>query len=228
VAASKLIEGPVGAAVEPRQRSDWTAVDHRYQAFSINLPGFGESDYAIQRHAAGGRKDILSFGTASGPGSWLAIEVYRPGEEVSRFGDPASEVAAATIAFGGPYRLTPTKPIAGKFGPMPIFEFTARTGGRSRSCLGFAHAFGDPSLQIAGWHCTGDVEVVDRSILACAIEGLSLLAAASEPKVQELFARAESKRTFCKSKVPPRGASLRRNDWIEAPRDPKLRRGVAR
>ena len=87
---------------------------------------------------------------------------------------------------------------------------------RPRNCLGFARAFGDPRLQIAGWYCKGDAEVVDRRTLACAIEGLSLIAAASEPKVQQLFASAEQKRVFCAPRTAPRGATtLRRHDWIE-------------
>ena len=90
-----------------------------------------------------------------------------------------------------------------------MFEFTARADGSARNCLGFARAFNDPRLQIAGWYCKDDVEVVDRRTLACAIEGLSLLAAASEPKVQELFANAEQKRMFCAPRTPLRGATPR-------------------
>jgi hypothetical protein len=111
---------------------------------------------------------------------------------------------------------------------MPVFEFIAHTGDRRRNCLGFARAFGDPHLQIAGWYCKADVEVVDRHTLACAIDGLSLLAAASDPRVQEFFARAERRRTFCKPRTTPRAATLRRNDWIEARRGPKLRRSAVR
>jgi hypothetical protein len=230
VVMAKLFETPVGAAIEPLQRSDWTTIERPYRSFSLSVPGFGdpEPDYAIRRHPAGGRRDVLSFGAATEPRPFLSVEVYRPGTELVRFGDAASEVAAVTIEVGGPYRLAAADPIDGKFGRMPVFEFIAHTGDRRRNCLGFARAFGDPHLQIAGWYCKADVEVVDRHTLACAIDGLSLLAAASDPRVQEFFARAERRRTFCKPRTTPRAATLRRNDWIEARRGPKLRRSAVR
>ena len=38
-----------------------------------------------------------------------------------------------------------------------------RRDGRERRCLGFARAFDDPSMQIAGWYCSARSEVVDRA-----------------------------------------------------------------
>jgi hypothetical protein len=73
--------------------------------------------------------------------------------------------------------------------------------------------------------------VVDRSALACAFERLTLLMSASEPKVTEFFARAELNRKFCGQKpvgrTPAVNTSIKRNDWIEAPKVPKLRGRVA-
>ena len=228
VALARMIEAPVVAAVDPRPRSDWSSVERPYRAFTLSAPGFSdpEPDYAIHRHSAGGRKDIMMLGTGDGARSRLMIEIYRPGKELARFGDPAGEVSARTAEIGSAEGLTAAAPIDGKFGAMPVFDFTATVDGRARACLGFARAFRDPHLQIAGWYCRGAVEVVDRSTLGCAIEGLSLLAAASEPKVQDLFARAEQRRTFCATRPAKRGPTLRRHDWIDG-QQPKLRRSVA-
>ena len=225
VALAKILEAPVVAAVDPRPRSDWSSVERPYRAFTLSVPGFSdpEPDYVIRRHTAGGRKDIMTLGAADGARSRLMIEIYRPGKELVSFGDPAGEVATRATELGGVQRLTAAEPIDGKFGTVPVFDFTATADGRSRNCLGFARAFRDPHLQIAGWYCKGTVEVVDRSTLDCAIEGLSLLAAASEPKVQDLFARAEQRRKFCSTKPAKRGPTLRRNDWIDARQQPKLR-----
>lgn len=230
VALAKMIEAPVVAAIDPKPRSDWSTIDRPYRAFTLTVPGFAdpEPDYTIRRHTAGGRKDILTLGASEGERSRLMIEIYRPGKEQDRFGDTAGEVAARTAALGGAQRLTAAEPMDGKFGTVPVFEFTAAAEGGARNCLGFARAFQDPHLQIAGWYCKGAVEVVDRTTLGCAIEGLSLLAAASEPKVQELFARAEQRRRFCDSKPAKRGPTLRRNDWIDARAEPKLRRGAVK
>jgi hypothetical protein len=218
----------VRAAIEPSPRIDWTTIERPYRAFALNTPQFPETDYAIRRHSAGGRKDILTVPAEDGAGPpRLMVEIYRPGREYDQFGSDAREAAARTAALGGPYGVSPAEPIASKFGRVNVFEFTARSDGNARNCLAFARAFNDPRLQITGWYCKNDVEVVDRRTLACAIEGLSLLAAASEPKVQQLFANAEQKRVFCAPRTPLRGATMRRHDWIEGPNRPKLRRSVA-
>ena len=198
----------VRAAIEPSPRVDWTTIERPYRAFALNTPQFPETDYAIRRHSAGGRKDILTVTAEDGVGPLrLMIEIYRPGRENDQFGSAASEAAARTAELGGPYGVSPAEAIASKFGRVNVFEFTARTEGNARNCLAFARAFSDPRLQITGWYCKNDVEVVDRRTLACAIEGLSLLAAASDPKVQQLFANAEQKRVFCAPRTPLRGAT---------------------
>ena len=43
---------------------------------------------------------------------------------------------------------------------------------------------------------------VERTTLACALDRLTLLAAASEPKIGALFAQAERNRHFCGDKDP--------------------------
>jgi hypothetical protein len=65
--------------------------------------------------------------------------------------------------------------------------------------------------------------MVDRGMLACALDRLSLLSAGSEPKLGALFARAELKRTYCGQNSVFVAATRKRNDWIEAARDPRLR-----
>ena len=219
--------GDVNAAIKPAPPSDWIAVERPYRAFALISPNLPEPDYAIRRHSAGGRKDILTASAEDGGTPRLMVEIYHPGHETEHFGTSATEAAARTAELGGPYELSPTNAIVSKFGRISVFEFTAKSDGIARNCLAFAHAFSDPRLQIAGWYCKSDTEVVDRRTLAYALEGLSLLAAASDPKAQQLFAAAEQKRTFCAPRTALRGATLRRHDWIEGPNRPKLRRSVA-
>jgi hypothetical protein len=218
----------VRAAIDPAPRVDWTTIERPYRAFALNTPQFPDTDYTIRRHSAGGRKDILTIPAEDGAGPpRMVVEIYRAGREIDQFGSAASEAVARTAELGGPYSVSPADAIASKFGRVNVFEFTARANGHARNCLAFTRAFNDPKLQIAGWYCKNDVEVIDRRTLACAIEGLSLLAAASDTKVQQLFASAEQKRVFCAPRTPLRGATMRRHDWIEGPNRPKLRRSVA-
>jgi hypothetical protein len=125
------------------------------------------------------------------------IEIYRPGEEIGDFGDAASEVAIRTAALGGPYPLLQAPEIESKFGTFNTFDFVASPDGAPRQCLGFVRAFEQPRLAITGWHCRAALEIIDRSVIACALERLALVMAASEPKVTELFARAERQRRSC-------------------------------
>jgi hypothetical protein len=105
VVAVKFFGKPaVEAAVEPA-RSVWTNVERPYRAFALAVPEFAnpEPDYAIRRHPAGGRKDVMTWGDAAGTGSRLMLEIYRPGQELRRFGDAVSEITARTAELGGPY-----------------------------------------------------------------------------------------------------------------------------
>src|SRR5947208_14038543 len=92
VAAQFFETQDVSAAVEPGQRSDWTIMERSYRSFSLVVPNYPDADYAVRRHAAGGRKDIMTAGAEDDAGSRLMLEVYRPGREWRRFGDAASEV----------------------------------------------------------------------------------------------------------------------------------------
>jgi hypothetical protein len=134
-------------------------------------------------------------------------------------------VAARAAALGGPSALKDGPTLESKFGRIDTFDFTARSGGHARQCMGFVRAFEEPRLQIAGWYCRGGVEVMDRAVLGCALERLSLMMAASEPKVTELFAAAERRRKLCTQKAgaTQRTANVRRLDWIDASKEPKLR-----
>jgi len=122
------------------------------------------------------------------------IEIYRPGEEIGDFGDAASEVAIRTAALGGPYPLCRRLRSRASSGPSTPSILLPIPTARRVSASASMRAFGEPRLAITGWHCRAALEIVDRSVIACALERLSLVMAASEPKVTELFARAEPQR----------------------------------
>src|SRR4029077_7064736 len=101
------------------------------------------------------------------------------------------------------------RPIAPKFGavgaeasparaPAGVAQaFPARAPSGVRTCLRFSRGFEGPRVELTGWFCNGGPELVDRGMLACALDRLSLLAAGGEPKLATPFARAEIKRSFC-------------------------------
>jgi hypothetical protein len=222
---AKMLGGPeVEAAYEPALRSAWSEIERPHPAFALIIPEFADASYSIHRHrTGGGRKDVMVWGEPDNPGSRLMVEIYRPGKELKHFGDPMGEIASRAAELGKTTRFASAEAIDTKFGNVALVDFFARRDDRTRHCVGFARAFDEPMLQIAGWYCKGSDEIIDHATIACALDRLSVIAAGSDPKMSALFANAELSRKFCRQKPALRGSSLKRNDWIEASRSPKLR-----
>jgi hypothetical protein len=229
--AAELVGAPGGAAVAtPASRPDWIEVDRPHPAFATSIAGLADADlrYAIRRHIRGqGRKDVMAWGELGGGQAAALVEIYRPGTEASAPADAVGDVAS----------IWPTRDLAdgfkvagaidSKFGPVSLVDFAAQAAGGLRRCLGFAHAFTQHPLRLSGWYCNAGPEIVDRAVVACALDRLTLLAAGSDPKLGELFARAELKRTFCGQGGPIIAATPRLGDWIETNRAPRLRGRLA-
>lgn len=193
--ATEAFRAPVVAAVEPMMaRETWIVVPKPHPAFEMTLAGGQEEPhYAIARHAGGGRKDTIVFGEPGRSLRSMAVEIYRPGDELARFSDPVSEIASHTRGLGMAGGVKPTLPIETKFGMLTAVDFLASTGGH---CIGFARAFEAPRLQISGFACSMD-SLVSREGIACTLDRLTLISAGNDSQVAALFARAELNRTFC-------------------------------
>lgn len=203
IAAAQFFQSPpVKEPITPIDQSDWIDIERPFPAFALAIPEAGDQParYAIRRHAeGGGRKDILSLGNADAPTPFLQVEIYRPGGELAD-ADPAAMLADSASAMGPVGMVLEDEPLASKFGPLTLVSFTTSTGA-DRQCLGFLRRFTDPRLQVSGWFCQSG-GLVPRSMLACALDRLTLLAAGSEPKVGALFAQAELNRSFCGQREP--------------------------
>jgi hypothetical protein len=202
--------------------TEWVAVNKPFPAFALAMPEFDASRYTIWRHVGGGgRKDVLTFGDLGSSGATAVIELYRAGGE-PEVGDNTDITASI-----GQLRLS-TRPalsntIDTKFGEVAVESFTDSAPSGARQCLRFSRSFEEPRFEFSGWFCNAGEELIDRRVIACAIDRLSLVAAGSEPRLGALFARAELKRTFCGQQSVFLAATPKRNDWIEAARDPRLR-----
>jgi len=202
--------------------SDWVEVAKPFPAFAVSMGKFeGAPRYASFRHLnGGGRRDIFTFGDLEHPSANAVVELYRAGAEP----EVAEDDITASI---GDLRLSgrPTLPemIDTKFGPVRVESFTDQAPGGPRGCLKFLRSFEDPRFELSGWFCNAGEEIVDRGMIACAIDHLTLMSARSEPKLAALFARAELKRTFCGQAGVLFAATPKLVDWIEAARDPRLR-----
>jgi hypothetical protein len=210
VAAVSTVEVPL------RSRDAWSATIRPQPAFAAPVADFANQSesYEIRRHPEGGRKDILRWSSALAGAPLSQIELYRPGAELTAFGPVASEIAAR-VAEGRTEAIQAAGVIESKFGPVALVGFPSQASGRT--CIGFAHNFETPRLQISGWSCQGDSPQMQRQAVACALERLTMLSAGNDPKLAELFSRAELRRGRCGQSAPVL------SDWVTATHEPTLR-----
>ncbi len=107
--------------------------------------------------------------------------------------------------------------IDSKFGHVTLLRLTGGADG-ARSCLGFIKRVDEPGLQISGWSCQGETLPARRAAVSCMLNRLVLLTAGNDPKLAELFARAELRRGSCASATSAVSA-----DWVTTAQNPLLR-----
>jgi hypothetical protein len=214
--ANPFADGAVEAAMQPAAHPAWSLAPRSHPAFAvsqIDLPNSTET-YEILRNPAGGRKDVLRWAAADGP-AVAELEIYRPGGELAWSGPPAADIAAR-IDPDGTREIESAGVIDSKFGPLTLLRLPGRQG---RGCLGFVKSIDEPSLRLSGWTCQGDTQPAQRAAIGCMVSRLVLLSAGNDPKLAELFARAELRREPCSaSAAPPLSA-----DWVGGHQNPRLR-----
>ena len=202
---------------DPTAKAGWSLALRSYPAFAVsqfNLPEKTET-YEIFRHPEGGRKDVIRW-SAQGDRPVAELEIYRPGGEIAQSGPAFADIAARMDPDG-----TGDPEAAGivdsKFGPVTLLRRPGDAG--ARSCLGFIKRLDQPSLRISGWSCQGDGLPARRAAVGCMLSRLILLTAGNDPKLAELFARAELRRASCAASAPSAGQA----DWVTAAENPLLR-----
>jgi hypothetical protein len=203
----------------PLRESAWRQIERPIPAFAAPAPDLSDKTAAYEslRHAEGGRKDVLKWSDAGIALPWASIEIYRPGAEWTGFGPAALEIASRT-ALWNVRDVQAAGVINTKFGPVSLVAFSAQASGKPLSCTGFVRSVETPQVQIGGWTCQGDAQPGGRQAVACLLNRLTLLAAGSDPKLAELFARAELKRQVDCGSVAAASES-----WFNTMDQPQLR-----
>jgi hypothetical protein len=213
---------PDVVAIEPSAKAGWSIGSRAYPAFAVSqldLPSKTET-YEVFRHPEGGRKDVFRWSAQNGnqPEKPVAeLEIYRPGAEFDQSRPASAEMAARMDPDGG-RELEAAGIIDSKFGAVTLLRLSGYTG-RARSCLGFVTHRDQPHLQISGWSCQGETWPARRAAVSCMLSRLELLAARNDPKLVELFARAELKRGSCAASATPAASA----DWVTGAQNPRLR-----
>jgi hypothetical protein len=219
-------ELPVAATAEPAPKEGWSLALRSHPAFAVSSLDLSEKTetYEIFRHPEGGRKDVLHW-TAQSEKPVAELAIYRPGGEFNPSEATGAEIAARMDPKGS-RGLEAAGVIDSKFGKVALLRLSdnadgAREGNKegNKSCLGFIKQLSDPTLQISGWSCQGDGLPARRAAIGCMLNRLTLLTAGNEPKLAELFARAELKRGNCAAATP----SATSVDWVTGTENPRLR-----
>ena len=206
-----------GGMAEPPVKADWSTASRSSPAFAVNPldPSIKTEAYTIFRHPEGGRKDIFRW-TDKAEKPVAELEIYRLGGEFDP-SIPAAADLAARMAGDAP-ELEPAGLVDSKFGMVTLLR-RADDSEAAPSCLGFIRRFEAPDLQISGWSCQGSLPA-QRAAIACTLNRLILLTSGNEPKLAEMFARAELRRGSCGAA----GATTISADWMTAAQNPVLRR----
>jgi hypothetical protein len=211
-------ELPAGEAVEPSAKTGWSRASRSHPAFAVSQFDSSEKTetYEILRHPEGGRKDVFRW-ASQGQKPVAELEIYRPGGELSQSG-PASAEIAGRMDPGRGSDLEAAGVVDSKFGTVMLLRRAGDADG-APPCLGFLKRIDDPDLRISGWSCQGDTVPARRVAIGCILSRLVLLTAGNEPKLAELFARAELRRGGCAAAA----ASSASADWVTAAENPRLR-----
>jgi hypothetical protein len=192
----------------------FTLASRSRPAFTVSAldPPEESETYEIFRHPEGGRKDMLHWGS---PGEMpvAELEIYRPGGQFDASVSPSADLAGRM----GPDDLRELEAagvVISKFGTIALFRQPGRFDA-AKSCLGFARRLDDPRLQISGWSCQGTSLAARRAAIGCMLDRLTLLRSGNDPRLAELFARAELKRSGCRTTLS--------GDWITGTENPRLR-----
>jgi hypothetical protein len=214
-------ELPAGEAAEASAKAGWSVATRSHPAFAVSQFDLAEKTetYEILRHPQGGRKDILRWvvpNEKQGQKPVAGLEIYRPGGE-SRESGPVADIAARMDP-DGLRELEAAGIIDSKFGAVTLLRVAGQPG-NARSCLGFIKRLDEPNVQISGWTCQGDSLPARRTAIGCLLSRLILLTAGNDPKLAELFARAELKRGSCTASA----TSAAPADWVTGAENPRLR-----
>jgi hypothetical protein len=213
---------PVSEAAEPAIKAGWSVAARSHPAFAVSqfdLPEKTET-YEIFRHPEGGRKDIIRWTVRDGKqgdGPVAELEIYRPGGEIGQTGPAVAEMAKR-MEPDGDRELEAAGVIDSKFGAVTLLRRAGEADG-TRSCLGFIKRLDEPNLRISGWSCQGDALPARRAAIGCMLSRLILLTAGNEPKLAELFARAELKRGSCAASATTAAST----DWVTGSENLPLR-----
>jgi hypothetical protein len=211
---------PDATAMQPAAAS-WSVASRSAPAFAMSQIDSRDKTmtYNTSRHPEGGRKDVFQWADADGKPA-AELEIYRPGGEAI---GPAVTEIAGRLDPSGVRELEAAGIIDSKFGRVTLLRPARQEG--SPVCLGFLRQLEQPNVRISGWTCQNTQDTkgaslpAQRAAISCMLNRLTLLTAGNDPRVAELFAHADLRRTDCSASSSPALSA----DWVMGSENPRLR-----
>jgi len=209
---------PDATADIPGVEADWSFASHTSRTFAVSHTDsiYKTEAYEIFRHPEGGRRDRFRW-TGRDQKLVAELEIYRAGGGSSPISSVIAEIAGRMDP-DGTRKLEAAGVIDSKFGPVRLLRLNGQAD-RADACLAFLKPFDELHLRISGWSCRGDDWPARRAATGCLLNRLTLLAAGTDRKMAELFARAELKRADCGASDAPMLSA----DWVTGVENPRLR-----
>jgi hypothetical protein len=219
IVADLFVVAPAGTEIARPSLRGWTPASRPHPAFAVSHLDLLKktASYDILRHPQGGRKDILHWSAGADEPPVAEIVIYRPGNELGAFAAADADLGPR-MGLAGQGDVQTAGVIDTKFGAVDLVRFSG-TPVASQACLGFVKTFEVPKVRLSGWSCHASSASAQRVFLGCALNRLTLLSAGNDPKMAELFARAELRRSDC-------AAAAASTDWATGPQEPVLRGSI--
>jgi hypothetical protein len=205
---------PDATAPEPAV-AGWAIAGRSAPAFAMSQldPRDKTEAYEVFRHPEGGRKEVFRWADAAQQ-PIAELEIYRPGGEAM---EPVTVGIEARLSPNGGRGLEAAGIVDSKFGSVTLLR--SQPGESARACLRFLKQIDTPYVRISGWTCQGGSLPAQRAAVSCMLNRLTLLTAGNDPRLAELFAHAELRRTDCVISGQPALSS----DWVMGTENPRLR-----
>lgn len=219
IVADLFVVAPAGTEIARPSSRGWAPASRPHPAFAVSHLDLVKktAGYDILRHPQGGRKDILHWSAGADEPPVAEIEIYRPGNELGAFAAADADLGPR-MGLAGQGDVQTAGVIDTKFGTVDLLRFSG-TPVANQACLGFVKTFEVPKVRLSGWSCHASSASAQRVFLGCALNRLTLLSAGNDPKMAELFARAELRRSDC-------AAAAASTDWATGPQEPVLRGSI--
>ncbi len=218
-------------SVEKTIAASWSPVTKPAQAFTLSAPVIERlpQTYQLWQHQHDAvTQDRLSIARFNDGGLHAQLNVTRSQKALQNTTDTHSQinkilersfylalVHASADQGLGVIRLGKSEIQTSKFGAVESADALLSDGRTERLCLAYRHLNTDFPLQLQGWFCADQQQVITRPMLGCFIDRIGLLNAGGDKRLRRFFADAELKREATCTQARLASTSNQKSNWLD-------------